>query len=230
MLYFKNKQDVEKFRNLNKSRCPITTAYHEAGHAVASIVCRLKFKYITNIPDSDKLGCLEFCPINLPKLYEGNMRLLVGRVVGRMFGANDGSDRRLEARLYRQKIRVKRDIVRMYAGSVSEQNHLYYKHNIARPWTEPEEGFVRMQEGKYHIIPLHDDELIKQTKEVFGFSKDVYREAIGIVMGYWAKIEAIANALINERRMKYFRVREVFFQSVAHPVAQVEELKEKIKG
>ncbi len=75
-----------------------STAIHEAGHAVASIVLRRKFRYVTIVPDPKRgsAGHVHIAPpssdASMPVLFDFLVRTLAGHYAEREFGLRPRRD------------------------------------------------------------------------------------------------------------------------------------------
>ncbi|MCK4627022.1 MAG: hypothetical protein KAV00_17040 [Phycisphaerae bacterium] len=159
----------------------IKTAYHEAGHAVACIALRKRFKYVTIEPDDERnsLGHIRHAPSpdNLHPYMDNQLRF--------------------------QRF-VEREIMILFAGGAAEALHKG-RHNYHGSRNDRRDAIdfafsicCRSSGGSGEQAEAYCNWLIIRTRDMLGSAM------------WWPAVKAIAVALLKHKRLSYHQARKAW--------------------
>jgi ATP-dependent Zn protease len=153
-----------------------TTAYHEAGHAVAYWALCRPFRDVTIIPDADCKGCVrgELTPDFGDDSFKGNWGAL-----------------------------VRDEAVISLAGPVAERMHrgeiLYEVEDIAAQLTPDDQVAIKMAcEDCAAVITQRDG---KSIIDISLALDEMLAAAIGIMQEHWGAVDAVAQRLLTDKML-----------------------------
>jgi hypothetical protein len=173
----------------------IGTAYHEAGHAVAAITLGTAVRSVSIVPDAE--------------------RGLLGHVAGypaRTFMDRVEHEGRILSR--RDRTRVEHLIMQTWAGTLAEQRYTGSDSEsgfgVTLITAGRHKGHQRTHEGSDAWWIYRWAEAVSQSDgESAAFAEWLRCRADTLVARHWSEVEAVAAALLANRRMTGRAIREV---------------------
>lgn len=174
-------------------------AFHEAGHAIACILLKKKFSYVT-IRAKEK----RFHGKVMDKTQWSNLRYIL-----------EG----YECPEQKKRKVLRRQISISFAGDIAVQLYFLSYHNLDLT-TNKEDDVEPYDENKYQISispDYGDDGNIKEYLDLMGLkgaAKDeeyvkLYSKTYGLLYDNFAFICYVAKALLDKKKLGYFQVREI---------------------
>lgn len=192
------------------------TAYHEAGHAVAYNTLRLRFKYVTIVPEQEK-GWLGHILGDSPSHFTRDY-LESGGMVGDALV--DTVDKvavrrflwRLAARKRRARLDVERRVIGCLAGVMAEEKFTgeFNYEGAHSDYT----SFIDFASatGNYVLAPQECSG--KSEMDVRQYEREMQDKTAALLDSSWQAVEAVALALLERKRLDHREARRIIRETM----------------
>lgn len=195
-MYWFDKQCLQEAKKINWKTNPVITAHHEAGHAVACMLLKIKFSYVIVYKRRETTqGCVVF-----KNRFTGLKVALIKRDVSK----------------------IKRYMIMFMCGDIATQWCLLQNFNITSENTNMDDVVIEdaviedlMSHGSLSEQDFLDDDdiIIESLRKHISLSEqdflDLYSLACDLLEENWLYVLKVAWKLQEERKLKYFQVRNL---------------------